>query len=709
MNVFDLAANISLNTDEYTSGLQNASKSTKSFGEKLGSGLKTAAGIAAGAIAAVTGAAIAGAKALWNMASATAQYGDNVDKMSQKIGLSTKAYQEWSYVMNLAGTSIDNLQMGMKTLSGVIVEAAEGSDTANEKLKAVGLTIDDLYGLSQEEQLNIVIGALQEMGSGADRTAAATQLLGRSALDMAALLNTTAKETERAKQEAHEYGMVMEEEAVKASAVFQDSLTKLGGTFTGLKNRTFGEFLPSLTMIVDGLSDLLIGKDEAIDSVSKGIENVITTIVTMTPKLISAVERIFVSVVKGIVNNAPEIIKIVVDTLITLTNELLSLMPTLVKIAGQIITSIITGITNTSPSLLATIVDVVLQIAEYILSPESLNMIFNAGMALIESLLNGILDAIPRILDVLPTILTNVVNFVFNAIPVLLKVVLNLVQKIVAMAPQIIRQIVAIIPPLINSLIKGLLENIPIIIQTGLELFSALIEARLEIIQAIIEVLPDILISIIDALIDNAPLFIDAGVQLFASIIEDVPRIVETIVKAIPKILSGVVNGFVKLYEYFKPIGESLLQGIWEGIQDASGWLQDKVGGWLNDLWGGIKDFFGIHSPSTQMEWIGEMLVDGLAGSIDKNGVDAVNAMENLNEKISGAIKDVSADVDFASDFDYGTYRQDNYVRSTSRQDNYLNRNITIVLEVDKTQLAKTIYTLNNEEIQRLGVRLANV
>jgi len=43
----------------------------------------------------------------------------------------------------------------------------------------------------------------------------------------------------------------------------------------------------------------------------------------------------------------------------------------------------------------------------------------------------------------------------------------------------------------------------------------------------------------------------------------------------------------------------------------------DKVTGWISGIWDGIKNFFGISSPSKEMAWIGEMLVKGLAGSIE--------------------------------------------------------------------------------------------
>ena len=137
--------------------------------QKLGEIAKNVGKAMAAAVAAIGAAAIAAGKELWNMANDVAEAGDEIDKMSQKIGISAESYQEWDYVFQRCGTDVNNLQAGMKTLSGVIADAGNGSSSAAEKLAAVGLSIEDLNGKSQDEQLSIVIGALQDMEAGAER------------------------------------------------------------------------------------------------------------------------------------------------------------------------------------------------------------------------------------------------------------------------------------------------------------------------------------------------------------------------------------------------------------------------------------------------------------------------------------------------------------------------------------------------------------
>ena len=143
-------------TKDFSKAIEDSGETAddaKSKFESFKNVIGTVAKATAAAVAAIGAAAVAAGKALWNMANDVAETGDEIDKMSQKIGISAESYQEWGYVFERCGTDVNNLQAGMKTLSGVIADAGNGSSSAAEKLAAVGLSIDDLNGKSQDEQL----------------------------------------------------------------------------------------------------------------------------------------------------------------------------------------------------------------------------------------------------------------------------------------------------------------------------------------------------------------------------------------------------------------------------------------------------------------------------------------------------------------------------------------------------------------------------
>ena len=136
-----------------------------------------------------------------------------------------------------------------------------------------------------------------------------------------------------------------------------------------------------------------------------------------------------------------------------------------------------------------------------------------------------------------------------------------------------------------------------------------------------------------------------AGVQLFVALIRNLPSIIVEIVKAVPQIISGIVRAFTNSMGSIVTVGANIVKGLWQGIQTLTSWLWNKVSGWINSIWDGIKDFFGIKSPSKQMGWVGEMLVKGLAGSIEDNGDEAVKAAEMMSEDINDVMTNLAKDM----------------------------------------------------------------
>lgn len=665
--------------EQAENGFDEAGKEAEDFGkgvgkagdesEEAGGKLKKVGEIAAdvgkamaAAVVAIGTAAVAAGKKLWDMSNDVAAFGDNIDKTSQKIGISAESYQEWDYVFQRCGSDVNNLQTGMKKLSGVITDAASGSDSAAEKLSAVGLSIEDLNGKSQDEQLSIVISALQKMESGAERTAAANDLLGKSAVDMAAVLNMSAEETEALKQEAQDYGMVMSNEAVAASAAFEDSLTRLQGTMGGLKNRMVGELLPGITLIMDGLSDLVAGNEEAGEKLKSGVISVVETVTEMIPQVVELITMIATAVLEcapaiisalaeGIINAIPTLLPVVLQVIQELVAALLELLPQLIEAGVQVIASLVTGIANALPTLIPAAVQAIVTVVQGLV--DSLPLILDAALQLITGLAQGILDALPILIAALPEIINGIITFLLDSIPQIIETGIQLLTSLVAALPDIIMAIVEAIPKIIDGIINAVLNAIPLIIQAGIDLLISLIQALPQIITTIVQAIPQIISGIVNALIGNIDKIIMAGVELFVALIENLPTIIVEIVKAAPQIITGIVKAFGSLMYKIVEIGGNIVKGLWDGITQLASWLWDKVSGWISSIWDGICDFFGIHSPSKEMAWVGEMLVKGLAGSIDDNGDEAVKAAEGMADDINGVMGNLAHDMQTALPTDF--------------------------------------------------------
>ena len=109
---------------------------------KVGTVAKGALGATLGIATAVGAAATAAGAAIVKNTGEVAAYGDTIDKMSQKMGLSAEAYQEWDAVMQHSGTSMEAMKSSMKTL-------ANAAETNNKAFKELGITEKDLKTMNQ--------------------------------------------------------------------------------------------------------------------------------------------------------------------------------------------------------------------------------------------------------------------------------------------------------------------------------------------------------------------------------------------------------------------------------------------------------------------------------------------------------------------------------------------------------------------------------
>lgn len=66
--------------------------------------------------------------------------------------------------------------------------------------------------------------------------------------------------------------------------------------------------------------------------------------------------------------------------------------------------------------------------------------------------------------------------------------------------------------------------------------------------------------------------------------------------------------------------GRNLIEGLWNGINDKVGWIRRQISGFVDNVKGWFKDFFGIHSPSRVMADLGRYLPAGLAQGITGAG-----------------------------------------------------------------------------------------
>lgn len=314
MEIFKLFGSIFVDTEEADKSISKTDEKAGGLGKTLLNGVSSAGKFALG----LGSAAAAGATALMGVATKSAEAADEVDKMSQKMGISKQGYQEWSYVMGQNGMDISTLNTGMKTLVNQMESAANGSATASSYFDQLGISIYDANGnlKDQETIMNEAIYALADMEDMTMRSALATDLFGKAGTEMLPMLNSGSEGMQELTQRAHDLGLVMSDDAVNAGVVFGDTLDDVKQSF-GMVVTTIGvQVMPIiqklLEWVLDNMPMIQSIFGEVFDFVGQVVEAAMVVIEALMPtieKVFGFIEKLWNASLKPILENIIEFVK----------------------------------------------------------------------------------------------------------------------------------------------------------------------------------------------------------------------------------------------------------------------------------------------------------------------------------------------------------------------------------------------------------------
>lgn len=482
MDAFALAARLTLDSSEYDQSLKSAEQSAESSGSKISSAFK---GIA-GAAAAVTGATAAISTAFVKSAGDVASYGDNIDKMSQKMGMSATAYQEWDAVMQHSGTSMETLKASMKTL-------ANAAQTGSDAFEQLGISQEEISKLSQEQLFSRTITALQNVTDETQRTYLAGKTLGRGATELGALLNTSAEDTQKMKDRVHELNGVMSDEAVKAAAAYQDSLQDMSTAFSGLKRNMVSEFLPAVTTVMDGLTELFAGNgDKGLGQINEGIHAFTDNLTAALPTVLETGTKIVLSLADAVTQNMPALLDAGVTAVTQLATGIVNNLPSIASAGLQAVQSLADGITNAIPELIPAAITAIDGIAKELTNPDTLMKITHSGLELVKSLAQGIADNLPALADTAWEVVSNLADYILDP---------NRIVEMVTAGGEIV-----------TNLVGGILSAVPKMIEGATELVGKFVEGLFT--TDWIDVGVRICKGIWDGIVSAAGKIVDAGRKL---------------------------------------------------------------------------------------------------------------------------------------------------------------------------------------------------
>jgi flagellar biosynthesis/type III secretory pathway protein FliH len=239
---------------------------------------------------------------------------------------------------------------------------------------------------------------------------------------------------------------------------------------------------------------------------------------------------------------------------------------------------------------------------------------------LLPSLIQGASDMVTELVNMAPQLIQTFAEM----LPFLIE---NAVQMFINICNAFAEQAPTIIPIIVNAIVDGLialLDNADVVIEAALSLIIGLTEGIINSLPVLIEKLPTIIEKIITSLISLAPRLLVCGVQFIFAILNGINETVGSIISAFWTLITKTIPNAIRdgLGRVFD-VGKDIIKGLWNGIKNF-----DLIGSMKNlarDALNGFKSMLGIHSPSTEFEYLGDMSMLGYTNAIE----DAKGSLED--------------------------------------------------------------------------------
>lgn len=353
MEIFKLFGSVMVDTAKAEESLHKTDNKAKDVGETFVNGAKKAGQFAIGIATMATGAVAS----LVSVASKSAETADAVDKASQRMKIGAESYQELAHSASLCGVEMSTLEK------------------ASKKLEGTDMNFDD------------AIAEIYALGTAEERSAKASELFGESiAYQMTPMLNASAEEMSAMRQEAHDLGLVMSEDAVKSGAELNDAMSKVKDSVGALGTQLGASLMPLITDLCNEIIAFM-----------PTIMQIVQDIAPTLNQLLSTLLPIVMDVVKQVLPPMLQLIQALLPLFTTLCELIL---PVLIKL----ITTVATFIAEKVIPTITKVVDLVKNIiknapAQFEKLKQSIVNTFNAIKEGVKKPINAVIGMINRMID----------------------------------------------------------------------------------------------------------------------------------------------------------------------------------------------------------------------------------------------------------------------------------------------------------------------
>ncbi|MDF2418483.1 phage tail protein [Acinetobacter beijerinckii] len=232
--------------------------------------------------------------AMIGLANLTNQVGEaskELENQSRLANATTTEFQEWAFAAKKVSVEQDKLSDVMKDVNdkfGDFMQTGGGemADFFEKIAPKVGVTAKEFQGLSGPQILEKYYQTLQKANVSQAEMTFYMESLADDATLLAPLLENNSDKLKDFSQQAHDLGLVMDEQAIRATKEFSSSLGIIQATMQGVLNNMAAQAAPILTDLANKFLDFAARSKE-------GIDGSVTAIITIFENLLGIVQSVF--------------------------------------------------------------------------------------------------------------------------------------------------------------------------------------------------------------------------------------------------------------------------------------------------------------------------------------------------------------------------------------------------------------------------------
>ena len=601
-------------------------KSGKTLGENLAKGLKATTAVIAGAMAAATGAAVATGKAFIDTANDISAMGDQIGDNAAKMGISTQAYQEWDFILQRAGSSIDSMKTSMKTL-------ANAAESGSDAFAQLGISQEEVASLNQEQLFARTVSALSDVDDVTTRTALASKLLGKGAMELGGVFDMTSEEIEATKQEMYDLGVYMDKDMINASDRYQDTMLNMQDSVKGLKMSLVKNFLPGITTVMEGLSLVFSGRG-GVAQIKEGLTSIIQNITAMAPQLFELAGVLIQSLLDGFAPMLPQLVSSLFSFLEQGLLTITGLIPQLTPVIVTGIQGIMTALFSSLPVIIDGLTTLLIDLVTWLSEGNNVTMFVDGIIELVSKLASSMAAVLPVLIPAIVTIISEVALALTD--PENVSMLLNATLDIVA----------AVVEALINSLplILKLVIDLGVNIVEGTVAFLGTLLSRLgEWIGQALSNVGKFATDVVNKVKDLPKKFLNGAATFLRNLLTNIGQWITQALSKVGEFATNIFNRVKDLPSKFSELGKNIIQGLINGVKKLASSAVETVKSIGTSLVNGVKSTLKIGSPSKVFAQIGAWTAEGFAigyeDTMDDVAADMQSSMEDLTGNMTATVK----------------------------------------------------------------------